>query len=291
MLMSQMDGKATIILGICIAVTLMLDVLFVWNFFTNDNIMGDTVKRETVASMYTKSYSGMELYQSDVKNQEEESNSIVAQKITIGEMENKAEEINAEDEEKTEIEEKTETKVKNIETEKTETKVKEKEEVTVTTKAKEQEQKKQVKKDNSKNEKKEDKISNTYQGLATIGKIEIPKSGINIPILSSVTIDGMEIAPCLLYETGDLNQSGNNVIVAHNYSNLFGNNKNLQNGDKIYITTLDGKRVEYEVYKKYTALSEDFSYARRDTNNKPEITLSTCTQDDDYRLIIWAKMV
>lgn len=134
-------------------------------------------------------------------------------------------------------------------------------------------------------------IPTEYKGFATIGKIEIPKTGVNTPILNQVTVKGMENAPCLLYSTGDLNQNGNNLIVGHNYRNgtIFSNNKNLTLGDKIYVTTLEGNCIEYSIYDKFVTTAEDVSYIKRDTNNKPEITLSCCTDDDEYRIIILAR--
>ncbi len=134
-------------------------------------------------------------------------------------------------------------------------------------------------------------VPTQYKGYVTIGKIEIPKTGVNTPILNQVTVNGMENAPCLLYSTGELNQNGNNLIVGHNYRNgtLFSNNKNLGIGDKIYITTLNGEKVEYTIYNKFVTTAEDVSYIKRDTNGKPEITLSCCTDDDVYRIIILAR--
>lgn len=134
-------------------------------------------------------------------------------------------------------------------------------------------------------------IATEYKGFTTVGKIEIPQTGLNIPILNQVTVKGMENAPCLLYATGELNQNGNNLIVGHNYRNgtIFSNNKNLNLGDKIYITTLNGNRMEYSIYDIFITTAEDVSYIKRDTNNKPEITLSCCTDDDENRIIILAK--
>ena len=131
-----------------------------------------------------------------------------------------------------------------------------------------------------------------YKGFATVGKIEIPQTGVDIPILNQVTVEGMNNAPCLLYGTGELNQNGNNLIVGHNFRNgtIFSDNKNLNLGDKIYITTLDGNRVEYTIYNKFITTAEDVSYIKRDTNNKPEITLACCTDDDEYRIIILARI-
>lgn len=136
-----------------------------------------------------------------------------------------------------------------------------------------------------------EEIKTEYKGYQTVGKIEIPNTGVNTPILSSVTVEGMENAPCLLYQTGELNKSGNNLIVGHNYRNgtIFSDNENLEIGDKIYITTLDGKKVGYTIYEKFITTPEDISYIKRYTGNNTEITLSCCTDDDVNRIIILAK--
>lgn len=131
-----------------------------------------------------------------------------------------------------------------------------------------------------------------YKSFATVGKIEIPQTRVDIPILDQVTVEGMKNAPCLLYSTGKLNENGNNLIVGHNFRDgtIFSNNKYLKLGDKIYITTLNGKRVEYTIYNKFITTAEDVSYIKRNTNNKPEITLSCCTDDDEHRIIILARI-
>lgn len=147
-------------------------------------------------------------------------------------------------------------------------------------------------KEKEQSEELETSVLTEYKGFTTAGKIEIPQTGVDIPILNQVTVEGMKNAPCLLYSTGELNQNGNNLIVGHNFRNgtIFSNNKNLKLGDKIYVTTLDGSRVEYTIYNKFVTTAEDVSYIKRDTNNKPEITLSCCTDDDEYRIIILAKI-
>ena len=129
----------------------------------------------------------------------------------------------------------------------------------------------------------------TYNGFNVIGKIEIPKTNVKYPILETVTKKSIEKAVARLYGP-DPNEVGNCVIVGHNYRNglFFANNKKLNEGDKIYITDNSGRRVTYNIYKKYTTTPEDFDYATRDTNGKREISLSTCTDDIKHRLIIWA---
>lgn len=129
-----------------------------------------------------------------------------------------------------------------------------------------------------------------YGGYSTAGKIEIPKTGVDMPILDKQTVDGMEIAACLLYSTGSLNYGGKNLIVGHNYRNgkLFSNNNGLQVGDRFYITSLDGKRVEYVIYNKIITNPEDVSYLMGATS-EIEVFLSSCTDDNVNRIVIMAR--
>lgn len=70
----------------------------------------------------------------------------------------------------------------------------------------------------------------------------------------------------------------------------FSDNKKLTLGDKIYITTLEGERVEYTIYDKFITTAEEVSYIKRDTKGKPEIRLSCCTDDDTLRIIVLGKV-
>ena len=95
-----------------------------------------------------------------------------------------------------------------------------------------------------------------------------------------------------LYGPGP-NQVGNTVIAGHNYRNgqFFSNNYKLQNGDIIYITDNAGNKLKYEIYNKYQTTPEDSDYMERNTDGKPEISLTTCTDDSKARIIIWARLV
>ena len=63
----------------------------------------------------------------------------------------------------------------------------------------------------------------------------------------------------------------------------------LVEGDKVYITDTTGQKITYIIYKIYTTSPEDGSYLDRDTAGKREISLTTCTDDSQSRLIVWAK--
>ncbi len=130
----------------------------------------------------------------------------------------------------------------------------------------------------------------TYKGYNMIGTIQIPKTKIKCPVVDTVTPSSIVAAVAVLYGPG-LNQVGNTVIVGHNYrdGSFFSNNKKLVVGDKIYITDTTGNKVEYTIYNTYIASDQDFSYAVRDTGGKREISLSTCTENVNQRLVIWAR--
>ena len=135
-----------------------------------------------------------------------------------------------------------------------------------------------------------------YMGYDMIGTIEIPKTDVKYPIIADydMSINSLNVAIVKLYpSTIKLNEIGNTVFAGHNYRNgtFFSNNKKLQKGDKIYITDTTGRKVTYEITKKYETSTSDSSYMTRDTNGKRGIALTTCTDDTKRRLIILADEV
>lgn len=130
----------------------------------------------------------------------------------------------------------------------------------------------------------------TYKGFGVLGTMEIPAISLKYPVLEKVTKSSIETSIAFLYGTG-LKQAGNSVIIGHNYRNglFFSNNKKLNIGDKIYITDTSGTKLTYTIYDKFETTPEDTSFYQRDTDGKPEVTLSTCTDDSSARLIIFAK--
>ena len=129
----------------------------------------------------------------------------------------------------------------------------------------------------------------TYEGFTVVGRMEIPKIDLDLPVLERATKNSLEKSIGILTGPG-LNKVGNTIIVGHNYRNgtFFSRNSELKNGDEIYITDTTGTRIEYTIYNIYTTSSEDSDYITRDTAGKREISLSTCTDDSNYRLVIWA---
>ena len=134
----------------------------------------------------------------------------------------------------------------------------------------------------------------TYKGYEIVGTIEIPKTKISYPVFKDPpTVKKLELSVATIYpQNAELNKEGNVVIVGHNYRNgsFFSDNKKLSNGDKIYLTDLDGTKISYSIYNVFIASKDDTSFYNRDTDGAKELTLSTCADDDtSQRVIVEAK--
>ena len=134
--------------------------------------------------------------------------------------------------------------------------------------------------------------SATYKGFTVVGKLEMPTINIRYPILDVIThANAIEVSIGILYGPG-VNKAGNTAIIGHNYNNglFFGKNKNLKIGDKIYITDMEGNKMEYTIYNKYYTPESDTSWITRQTDGKIEVTLATCDATGANRLIVCARV-
>lgn len=132
-----------------------------------------------------------------------------------------------------------------------------------------------------------------YKEYPMVGYIKIEKTKIEYPILLDISPSALETSVGVMYPTNpSLNQPGNVVIIGHNYRNgkFFSNNKNLAVGDKIKITDLTGKTLTYTIYEKFETTANDTEYITRDRGDNIEISLSTCTDQGDRRIIILARV-
>ena len=144
------------------------------------------------------------------------------------------------------------------------------------------------------------KVQTTSDGFnyTTIATINIPKIGVNYPILDGETDSVAEteallkISPTKFWGPNP-NEVGNFCIVGHNYRNtkFFSKVPTLENGDIIEITDEAGKTIQYSVYDKYQVVPEDVSCTSQLTDGKKEITLITCTNDSKMRVIVKARAI
>lgn len=128
---------------------------------------------------------------------------------------------------------------------------------------------------------------------STIATINIPKINLSYPILDGET-DSAEETEALLkisptkFWGPEPNEVGNFCIVGHNYRNslFFSKVPTLENGDIIQITDLSGRTIEYRIYNKYQVEPTDVTCTTQLTNGQKEVTLITCTNDSQYRVIV-----
>lgn len=117
-------------------------------------------------------------------------------------------------------------------------------------------------------------------GYQYIGYVSLPTLGLELPVMSSWSYYQLRIAPCRYtgsVETGDL------VVMAHNYTTHFGRIKYLSEGDPVYFTDMEGEQTAYEV-----SLVDTLSpYAVDEmTDSGYALTLFTCTYGGQSRVTV-----
>lgn len=121
------------------------------------------------------------------------------------------------------------------------------------------------------------------------GIIEIPKINVYYPVFSHLTEDLLKISPCKFY--GDSPQiSGNICIAGHNYNNsmFFSNLFLIDVNDKIYLYDNSGKKYIYTVFESYEVNESDLSPIFDYDHYSKQLTLITCNNFNNNRLIIKA---
>ena len=65
--------------------------------------------------------------------------------------------------------------------------------------------------------------------------------------------------------------------------------KELEIGDKIYLTSKNGIKKEYDIYDIFKVYPNDTKCLSQKTNGNVELTLITCTLDSEKRIIVKAR--
>lgn len=126
-----------------------------------------------------------------------------------------------------------------------------------------------------------------FDGFKVIGIIKIPAIELEYPILEQTTDEAMKVS-ISKYWGGDINSYGNVSLAGHNNRitlTMFGKNKNLKNGDSVFLTDLTGTTVEYIIYDTFITDPDDVSILRTTDESVREVTLITCTNGRANRLI------
>lgn len=117
-------------------------------------------------------------------------------------------------------------------------------------------------------------------GQTYIGVLDIPALELSLPIISEWSYASLQIAPCRYSGSVYLE---NLVIAGHNYRSHFASLLQLQPGDAVTFTDMDGTVFRYKV----DSLETLSPYAISDmTDSGWPLTLFTCTVGGQSRLAI-----
>ena len=148
---------------------------------------------------------------------------------------------------------------------------------------------KQIKKDEENNKIANNEIPSKYNGYPVIAKLEIEKINLDTLVLKEHNKQTLATSVTKFFGANP-NEIGNFCIAGHNYitKNMFHNLKKVNVGDKIKLTDLTGRSINYKVYKKTTVLPNETQCLSQKTNGRTELTLITCTTDSSKRIVIKA---
>ena len=132
--------------------------------------------------------------------------------------------------------------------------------------------------------------SSTEELNDIFGIIEIPKINIYYPIFSKLSEEHLKSSPCKFYG-GNLHEYSNICIAAHNYNNsmFFSNISSLTIDDTIFIYDLNNSKFTYLVTDVYEVKENDLSPVFNYKDNKKELTLVTCNNLNNNRIIVKAE--
>lgn len=136
------------------------------------------------------------------------------------------------------------------------------------------------------------KVDEQYMGYEVDSRLEIPKIKLNTNVLAKYSTEGLKICASKYYGSSP-NEIGNYCIAAHNYNkeNMFNHIIDLEEGDSIFLTDNNNGKIEYRVYDKYKVKPQNVKPLSQETQGKREITLITCVNYSQNRLIIKAASV
>ena len=122
--------------------------------------------------------------------------------------------------------------------------------------------------------------------------LNIPRLGINYPVISEWSDELLKIS-VNKYWGPKPNEVGNYCIVGHNYKSgkMFGNLPAITKGEIIELTDMTGRTIKYSVYDRYQVTPTDTACTSQLTGGKKELTLITCKEYGQERLVVKAREV
>ncbi len=118
-----------------------------------------------------------------------------------------------------------------------------------------------------------------------IGTLEIPRFGLELPVMENWSYEGLRIAPGRYAGSAWTNDL---VIAAHNYDRHFGQIRNLNRGDTVIFIDVLGNVFTYEV----TEVTTLGPYAVEEMlSGDWDLTLFTCTYGGQTRVTVRCALV
>lgn len=132
-------------------------------------------------------------------------------------------------------------------------------------------------------------IEDNYLGFDVAAKLIIPKINLETYILGDYSKEGMKVCASKFWGPSP-NEIGNFCIAGHNYDkeNMFNHLIDLEIGDVLYLLDNENGKVEYKIYDIYKVKPENIEPISQETNGKRVITLITCVNYSQNRLIVQA---
>ena len=120
-------------------------------------------------------------------------------------------------------------------------------------------------------------------GCDCIGVLKIPVLDLELPVLTDWSYAKLKKAPCHYYGTY---YEKNFVIAAHNYKSHFGRLSELQTGDMVLFTNVNGETYRYEVVLLETLPKEA---TKEMITSGFDLSLYTCTIGGASRVTVRCK--
>lgn len=134
------------------------------------------------------------------------------------------------------------------------------------------------------------KETNSISENSIFGLLEIPSISLKYAVYSDYNDSLLKISPCKFYGKTP-KQFGNICIAGHNYDNslFFSNLSELKEYDVIYLFDPNGNKYTYNVTGIYEVFPSDLSPVYNYNNNEKTLTLITCNNKNNKRIIVKAK--
>jgi len=120
----------------------------------------------------------------------------------------------------------------------------------------------------------------TLIGYGLVGSLAVPVLELELPVLEGWSYDLLKLAPCRYSGSA---AGGDLILLAHNYKRHFGTLKQLEVGDSLSFSDVDGRTYTYRVAATEVLQKTELE---RLTGSDCDLTLFTCTQGGYSRFVV-----